>query len=259
MRHPSGKELFFFRVDASLGRSASEQTVGTAPAPRIANPPGEPLGWIGQIQRRKAVGGEAFARPEDLFVNEPIPELQTEDAGRDTDQVFPRVYEFLRDLARRLMREEGPGHTLQPTALVHEAYLRLARDSAAQWQSQRHFYGAAALAMRRILVERARRGARQKRGGGWQRIAWSDVDEVLDHGTLPDDRAPFLLAMDDAIQRFEQRAPRKAEIVKLRFYAGLKLVEIAQVLDRSVAAIKLDWNYSRAWLHREVQRSTADD
>ena len=166
---------------------------------------------------------------------------------KDTDQLFRRVYEMLKDLARRMMAAESAGHTLQPTALVHEAYLRLAKDPEARWQNRRHFYGAASRAMRRILVDRARRSTRKKRGGKMQRIPLRDSD------LLTEDRAPELLALDEAIDLLERHSPRKAEIVKLKYFAGLKLEETAKLLRLSLATVKLDWSYSRAWLHREIQ------
>ena len=146
------------------------------------------------------------------------------------------------------MAAEPVGHTLQPTALVHEAYLRLQHDPRARWDSHRHFLGAAARAMRRILVERARRQASVKHGGRQQRLSLDDGD------LLAPERAPVLLAVDEALQRLEGRKPRQAEIVRLRYFAGLTVNEIAAVLGLSASMVKLDWNYARAWLHRELER-----
>ena len=167
--------------------------------------------------------------------------------------LLPLVYEELRRLARSKMsreRDAGAGQTLQPTALVHEAYMRLLGPDGAQlrWEGRAHFFGAAARAMRRILVERARSRGRVKRGGGNARVALAD--DALAVEPPGDD----LLALDEALERLEQRDRRKAEVVMLRFFAGLTIEEIAAALSVSPATVKNDWTFARAWLHRELAK-----
>ena len=162
-------------------------------------------------------------------------------------QLLPLVYDELRRLAARKLAGESPGHTLQATALVHEAYLRLVGDPHAQrWENRRHFFGAAAEAMRRILVESARRRHSQKRGGGRAR---ADVDAV---DVAAPERSDDLLAVDEALDRLAAEDPRGAELVKLRYFAGLSLPEAAEVLNISPRTADRAWAYARAWLHREI-------
>ncbi|MHC4549455.1 MAG: ECF-type sigma factor [Planctomycetota bacterium] len=162
---------------------------------------------------------------------------------RAADRLLTAVYAELRGLAARRLAREPPGQTLQATALVHEAYLRLVGDEEADWQNRAHFFAAAAEAMRRILVERARRKARLKHGGGRAR---QDLDEA-DLVVLP---VPVdLLALDEALGRLAQEDPVKAELVKLRFFAGLEVAEAARVLGISRATADRHWAYARAWLY----------
>jgi RNA polymerase sigma factor (TIGR02999 family) len=164
------------------------------------------------------------------------------------EQLLPLVYDELRKLAAAKLAHEKPGQTLQATALVHEAYLRLVdQTSPQQWDNQRHFFAAAAEAMRRILIERARQKRSLKRGGDQQRVELADIEPAV----LPlacDD----LLGLDDALQKLEQQHPRKAELVKLRFYAGLTTAQAAQSLGVSVTTAENDWSYARAWLRLEM-------
>ena len=160
--------------------------------------------------------------------------------------IMPQVYRALRRLAHERMNHERPGQTLTATALVHEAYLRLARQGD-RWDGPSHFYAAAAEAMRRILVERARRRASLRHGAGLARVA---IDLVEVEGVR---EPPELLALDEALQRLETRDPRKAQVVKLRFFAGLTIEETAELLGVAPATVKLDWAYSRAWLERAIQ------
>lgn len=170
------------------------------------------------------------------------------DGGPGTSgEMLPEVYDELRKLARaRLARERQPHQTLQPTALVHEAYLRVAADEHARWDRRGHFFAAAALAMRRILVERARYYQRIKHG--------RDEDRVdLDSGIMRADPAlTDLVAVDEALTRLEQTDPRKARIVSLRYFAGLSVEETAAALDLSEATVKNEWKFARAWLHRAL-------
>jgi len=158
-------------------------------------------------------------------------------------QLLPLVYDELRRLAVARMAHERPDHTLQATALVHEAFLRLVgTDDAGQWDGRAHFFAAAAEAMRRILVENARRKASRKAGGDLQRV---DLPEI-EH-SIGDNRVD-LIALDDVLSRLEEEHPAKAQIIKLRFFAGLSLDETAAVLGISRATAQRDWAYARAWL-----------
>jgi RNA polymerase sigma factor (TIGR02999 family) len=161
---------------------------------------------------------------------------------RAAEQLLPLVYEELRKLAAQRLAQETPGQTLQATALVHEAYLRLVDVEQVQhWNSRGHFFAAAAEAMRRILVDNARRKQRPKHGGGRQRVA---LDEAL-HSANPEDD---LLALDEALDRLAAEEPVKAELVKLRYFAGLSLEEAATCLSISPATAKRYWAVARAWL-----------
>lgn len=165
------------------------------------------------------------------------------------EQLLPLVYDELRRLAAEKMAQEKPGQTLQPTALVHEAYLRLVdTDKAQHWHGRGHFFAAAAEAMRRILVEQARRKGRLKRGGDWHR---DPLDEEAIAAPAPD---PPLLEMDAALTELEAKNPRQAQVVKLRYFAGLTVEETAALLGVSTSTIDRDWTYARAWLFREMTR-----
>ena len=169
------------------------------------------------------------------------------DGGPGTsDQMLPEVYDELRKLARaRLARERDANQTLQATALVHEAYLRVAGENhEKQWDRRGHFFAAAATAMRRILVERARHYQRIKHGSSAQRVE-------LDSGMIRIDPGLFdLVAVDEALTRLEQTDPRKAQVVSLRYFAGLSIEETAGAMDLSPATVKNEWLYARAWLFK---------
>jgi RNA polymerase sigma factor (TIGR02999 family) len=161
------------------------------------------------------------------------------------EQLLPLVYQELRKLAAQKLAQERPGQTLQATALVHEAYLRLVDVEAAQhWNSRGHFFAAAAEAMRRILVEQARRKRRLKRGGQAERLDLADVDIIIEGGC--DD----LVSLDQALSELAQKHPEKAELVKLRYFAGLTVSEAADVLGISTSTADRHWTYARAWLYR---------
>ena len=163
------------------------------------------------------------------------------------DQLLPLVYAELRSLAAAQLARESPGHTLQPTALVHEAYLRLVGTAVEpRWNSRGHFFGAAAQAMRRILVESARRKQRVKHGGEHHRV---DMDDERLVCSVPADQ---ILALDEALERFSQEEPEKAQLVKLRFFAGLSIEEVAEALGISRATASRHWTYARAWLHDAI-------
>jgi len=164
------------------------------------------------------------------------------------EQLFPLVYEELRRMAAAQMAREVPGQTLQPTALVNEAWLRLGGDGQATWENRGHFFGAAAEAMRRILIDRARRRSREKHGGNLERVA---LDE-LDIATETDDET--LIAVSEALERLEEVDPMGAKLIKLRFFTGLTNVEAANALGLAERTAKRTWAYARAWLHSELTR-----
>ena len=165
------------------------------------------------------------------------------------DRLLPLVYAELRQIAARRLRQERAGHTLQPTALVHEAYLRLVEQRNVGWQDRAHFYGVAAQVMRRILVDHARRHAARKRGDGAHRVPLEDVVQVL---AAPD---TSVLALDQALTRLEQVDPGLAQIVELRAFGGMTIDEAAHVLKVSPSTAKRDWRTAKAWLTRELGSS----
>ncbi len=169
------------------------------------------------------------------------------------EQLLPLVYDELRKLAAAKLANEKPGQTLQATALVHDAYIRLVDvEQAQQWDSRGHFFAAAAEAMRRILVETARRKGRVRNGGETHRL---NLDpDLLSHPDRRDD----LLALDEALARLEETDGRKASLVKLRFFAGLTMPEAAEALGVSLATAERDWSYTRVWLLRELAKSNED-
>jgi RNA polymerase sigma factor (TIGR02999 family) len=169
-----------------------------------------------------------------------------EHPGHDAEELLATLYNELRQLAAQKMSRETPGQTLQATALVHEAWLRLKPHS--QWQNRAHFFGAAAEAMRRILIENARRKKTVRHGGKLERVDIAQIDLVAQ---MDDDH---LLALHEALDKLAAHDQRKAELVKLRFFAGLSVEESAALLDISVPTAKRDWAYARAWLYREIRQ-----
>ncbi len=168
--------------------------------------------------------------------------------GKAAEELLPLVYEELRRLAAQKMSQQPPGHTLQATALVHEAWLKLAGSPQASWHDRQHFFRAAAEAMRHVLVDRARAKQCQKRGADPQRLNLDEVD--LATNAEPE----TLLLVDEALQALEREQPDKAELVKLRFYVGLSVPEIAQSLGVSEKTVKRHWIHARAWLFQEINR-----
>src|SRR5947209_15549662 len=163
------------------------------------------------------------------------------------EQLLPLVYDALRELAAAKLAQEKPGQTLQATALVHEAYLRLCDgDRLQHWDSRGHFFGAAAEAMRRILVEQARRKKRLRHGGGSRRVELEEAELGVEAGGLD------LLALDEALTRLEREEPTRAQLVKLRFFAGLTMPEAARALGVSLATAERYWTFTRAWLYAEL-------
>jgi RNA polymerase sigma factor (TIGR02999 family) len=173
--------------------------------------------------------------------------------GKLAEELIPVVYEELRRLAVRNIACEPSGQTLQATALVHEAYLRLVGDRESRWQNSKHFFCAAAEAMRRILVERARHKARLKHGGGQQRLSFEDID-VADED---DDRS--LLFVHEALDKLTLQDPSCAELVRLRFFGGLTHQQAAKVLAISERTARRNWLYAQAWLRREFKRMAHDE
>jgi RNA polymerase sigma factor (TIGR02999 family) len=169
-------------------------------------------------------------------------------------RLFPLIYEQLRELAERQLRRERKGHTLQPTALIHEAFLKLRDQRDAQLESRSHLLAIAALAMRRILVDHAAGRASQKRGGGLSR---RDVDTVPEIAAPEQGDAVDILALDEALKKLAMLDERKAKVVELRWFAGLSVEETAEVTGASQATVKRDWEFARAWLLRELSDSGA--
>jgi RNA polymerase sigma factor (TIGR02999 family) len=168
---------------------------------------------------------------------------------RAAEQLLPLVYDELRKLAAQRLAQEKPGQTLQATALVHEAYLRLvgAEDGKA-WDNRGHFFAAAAEAMRRILIDQARTKQSQRRGGGRQRVELDHVDLALPEADLD------VLALHEVLERFEQLDPVKAKLVKLRYFAGLTIPQAAEALGISCNTADRYWAYARAWMHAELKK-----
>ena len=165
------------------------------------------------------------------------------------DDLLPVVYGELRRLAASYLRKERVGHTLQPTALVHEAYMRLVDQTQVQWQNRAHFFGVAAQMMRRILVDHARAHEAEKRGGEFQKLS---LDENID---VSGERDVNLVALDDALNLLAEIDPQKMKIVELRFFGGLSVEETAEVLGVSAPTVKRQWRMAKAWLYGQVKRT----
>jgi RNA polymerase sigma factor (TIGR02999 family) len=170
---------------------------------------------------------------------------QGDEAARD--RLIPQIYDELRRLARKHLRRERPGHTLQTSALVNEAYLRMAGQSVS-WQGRAHFFGIAARLMRQILVDHARLRDNAKHGGDWRRVS-------LDAADAGHDQTTDILALDDALQALAQMSPQQSRIIELRFFGGLTIEETAEVLGVSHSTVEREWRVARAWLWRELQRN----
>jgi RNA polymerase sigma-70 factor, ECF subfamily len=168
------------------------------------------------------------------------------------DELMPLVYDELRRLARHYISRQRPGHTLQATALVNEAYLRLVDSSRVRWQNRAHFFAVSAQLMRRILVDFARAHGNLKRGGDLKRISLAGASEVAD------ERGADLIALDDALKTLAAMNQRQSQIVELRYFGGLSEAEIAEVLKVSERTVRRDWNLARAWLYRELSREGAE-
>lgn len=165
------------------------------------------------------------------------------------EQLVPIVYDELRRLARAFMRRQNPGHTLQTTALVNEAYIRLVDSDKVNWQSRTHFFAISAQLMRRILVDAARRRQSQKRGGDRVQIT---LDERID---IPLENETDMVALDEALKRLAEFSPRQCRIVELRYFGGLTEEQVAEVMEISARTVRRDWSLARAWLYRELTGS----
>jgi RNA polymerase sigma factor (TIGR02999 family) len=192
------------------------------------------------------MASEEGGRPEPSDVTRLLRRITKGEAG-SSEELFEQVYGELRRLARIRMAREKPGHLLEPTALVHEAYLRLLADLDVDWENRAHFYGAAAEAMRRILVEHARKRDAAKRGGGRERVPLKSVDP---EATARDSE---ILAVDEALSRMQGEDARAAEVVRLRFFAGLSVEETAMAMDLSPRTVRREWLYARAKLYRDLR------
>jgi len=181
-------------------------------------------------------------------MDDPVPRNPRENKEIPSDQLLPLVYEELRAMASSRLASEAAGQTLQPTALVHEAWLRLNGD-ARGWESRSHFYRAAAVAMRRILIDRARQKAAIKRAGGWQRLDIADLDLAA---SSPDERT---LWIDESLKRLEQEDPESAEVVMLKFFTGLSNKDTARTLGVSEATIERRWAYAKIQLFEMIREA----
>src|SRR5262249_26356 len=169
------------------------------------------------------------------------------------EKLMPLVYQGTRRLARRYLGPENPGHTLQPTALVNEAYLRLIDQNRVRWQNRAHFFGVSAQLMRRILVDMARARKQRKRGGAARQV---ELDEAL---VVSKERGEDLVALDDALQSLAAMDERKGRVVELRFFGGLSVEETAEVLQVSPDSVMRDWKMAKVWLHRELSKEKPDE
>ena len=169
------------------------------------------------------------------------------------DQLLPLVHAELRRIAQRQMRQERPGHTLQATALVNEAYLRLAGDQGLEWRDRAHFFAVCAQVMRHILIDHARSRGREKRGGGAIQVSLNDALIVAD------EQATDMLALDEALSALERMDPQMARVVELRYFAGLTVEETAEVLNSSPRTVRRDWRRAKAWLYRMIREGTTDE
>jgi RNA polymerase sigma factor (TIGR02999 family) len=182
-------------------------------------------------------------------VTEPVLNTNSTGQGATPEELLASLYDELRRLATHKMAREAPGQTLQATALVHEAWLRLGGEHQPAWRDRAHFFAAAAEAMRRILIDRARHRQALRRGGGAEKVELDGLEIAME---MPDEQ---LIELHEALERFAQMDPKKADLVKLKFFAGLTLEEAAEVLGISTPTAKRYWAYARAWLFREMGKT----
>lgn len=169
-----------------------------------------------------------------------------------TAELFPLVYDELRKLSEHFLAGEAAGHTLQPTALVHEAYIRLVGPGDMTWENRRHFFGAAAKAIRRILTDHARAKHRMKRGGDHKRLSLDDVTPSVSDGEID------FVGLDEALAKLATMDPQMANLVELKFFAGLSVEDIARSMGVSESTVARDWRFARAWLHRALEGESAE-
>jgi RNA polymerase sigma factor (TIGR02999 family) len=173
------------------------------------------------------------------------------------DELLPLVYDELRRQAAAYLRREAPGHTLQATALVNEAFLRMIDQTQVTWQNRAHFFGAAANLMRQILIQHVRAKHAEKRGGEAQKLYLDEVSGLAD--SLTKEQNLDLIALDDALNDLAQVAPQQGRVVELRYFGGLSIEETAEVLGISPATVKREWTMAKAWLHREISRNSSQE
>jgi RNA polymerase sigma factor (TIGR02999 family) len=243
--------VFYYLPGASDLRSANQCVIwNPKPSPRFEILFGDSFGAENPPDKTfDSIGREAMI----ISVSQVTQLLDAIESGDPAaaGHLLPLVYEELRKLAAAKMAQEKPGQTLQPTALVHEAWLRLA-GSEQRWNGRDHFFGAAAEAMRRILVDRARKKSAERHGGQRQRVD-------LEHVTLAtEDSDETVLAIHEALEKLAMESPQKAEIVKLHYFADMKYAEIAQTLGLSLATVERHWAYARSWLYRELKQNLSN-
>lgn len=211
------------------------------PASRKAEIPLEKCSESDKIVRLNPMANETSQ------VSALLEDLRNGDAAA-ASRLLPMVYKELRRLAAHYIREEKSGQTIQATELVHEAYLRLVGQEQIDWQGRSHFFAIAATSMRRILVDRARKKLAQKHGGGGAKV---ELNEAL----VPSpQKSNDIINLDEALKRLENVSPRQAQVVELRFFAGIEMIEIAKIQGVSLRTVKQDWSLARAWLHREISQ-----
>ena len=191
------------------------------------------------------------SRPEKSQAISRILQEWSEGRKEASEELMPLVYDELRRQASRYLRRERPGHTLQTTALIHEAYLRLVDQRGVSWQNRAHFFGIAAQAMKRILVDYAKARHRDKRGGAAENLPLDEARFVV-----TGEKGVDLIALDEALARLAKFDPQQASIVDLKFFGGFTIEEIAETLRISPATVKREWNSAKAWLHGEIARLT---
>lgn len=171
------------------------------------------------------------------------------------DKLLPLVHAELRKIARRQISQERPGHTLQATALINEAYLKLIGQGGFEWHNRAHFFAVCAQIMRHILIDHARAHGREKRGGGAIRVSLQDADAAVMEG----EKAEHLIALEDALRSLERVDPQKGRIVELRYFGGLSIEETAEVMNISPRTVRREWQRSKAWLYRMITEGNADE
>ena len=224
-------------LDSCISSEKSLKKIGT-PAPRHT--------FASSVYSYSVTSG-----PRETAITQLLQQWSTGDREA-AEQVLPLVYDELRRIAAHHLRQERSEHTLQATAIVHEAYLRLSEEGSLRWPSRAHFYAFAAHLIRRILVDHARTRNRSKRGGDMQRVTVAEIENL---GDLSSGQSPDIEALDDALTTLEEVDPRKAAVVELRFFAGLSIEETAEQLGVSAETVGREWSRAKAWLFKELRPS----